>query len=856
MKKTLLLIVMGIVMLFSQSFGQTQDNSLLKHTRFKVYFGQNYIESISIDRARAQSLIGGSGNYKFTIALDYSSSISQTTKNNMIAQLGNYNPSSVGQLAPVGISPDRSSYGSFNASSPARESVVFSHRHYPYPPYLYLCIRDMNSSSGPVFFASMLIAPNNPPTLTGPDGSALQIDVDRTKILNGHRNVCALAYHNTSNPSFNPWPSQQQGNHVYYSNFTGNTIAENSAANSISVQSISTISPITYSSLQVTNNGDGTSNVKFIGLSGGAGKYEIWVDDPTLAEYIHLPLSKNQGQFLSIPYFRYYGNDNEGGASMSVRLKNNQTTNVRVRSAFDYDNYSGLGNVWYDHGYWLGGDQDGVNFVNKIVAMSNNSLHYTTFPINPTGPTCSSIVDGTSLGTWNISVAGVNHFDLKARVINGQKWVTQVIPTNNPNIPEGYGRLDAFVVRGPNMLGRSDVTTSYSGLQSCFAGGVTGYGGLSIPSQANPFSTPPPGYIYATAGDGTPYYYKPNSPCDGIVDGTNLGTWNISFAGLNHFDLKARVINGQKWVTQVIPTNNPSIPEGYGRLDAFVVRGPNMLGRSDVTTSYSGLQSCFAGGVTGYGGLSIPSQANPFSTPPPGYIYATAGDGTPYYYKPANGPCGAISDGTVIGTWNISVAGLNHFDLKARYFNGGYWVTQVIPTNNPNIPEGYGKQDAFVVRGANMLGRSDVTSNFANLQSCFQGGNTDYGGLMIPTLANPFSPMPSGYIFGYGTDGTPYYYKNAGSSKMAGSNIGDENEIKIYPNPAKDRLTIEACNWATAQLEITIFDVLGTKVLDKSIATSSLDCKSTIDIEKLASGSYILRVQDGGLMQTKRFVKE
>jgi Secretion system C-terminal sorting domain len=96
------------------------------------------------------------------------------------------------------------------------------------------------------------------------------------------------------------------------------------------------------------------------------------------------------------------------------------------------------------------------------------------------------------MGTWNVT----GH-QLVAKYYNGQYWLVQRIATG----PE------KFLVRGSEMLTRSDVTlanSSYSSLVGCFGWTYSGYGGLQPPTSAQ-FATPA-GWQYGTEPDGTPFY--------------------------------------------------------------------------------------------------------------------------------------------------------------------------------------------------------------------------------------------------------------------------------------------------------------------------------------------------------------
>ena len=74
----------------------------------------------------------------------------------------------------------------------------------------------------------------------------------------------------------------------------------------------------------------------------------------------------------------------------------------------------------------------------------------------------------------------------------------------------------------------------------------------------------------------------------------------------------------------------------------------------------------------------------------------------------------------------------------------------------------------------------------------------------------------------------------------------DVTLVKIYPNPTKDVLNFEGFN--TASIEVAIYDILGKKVLNKSLNTNQ-----TLDVSQLVSGIYSITVN--GTFASK-FIKE
>ncbi|TCI94801.1 T9SS type A sorting domain-containing protein [Tenacibaculum sp. M341] len=77
------------------------------------------------------------------------------------------------------------------------------------------------------------------------------------------------------------------------------------------------------------------------------------------------------------------------------------------------------------------------------------------------------------------------------------------------------------------------------------------------------------------------------------------------------------------------------------------------------------------------------------------------------------------------------------------------------------------------------------------------------------------------------------------------------NNIKLYPNPAKNSLSIEILNGEFEN--VTIYSIAGQVVYssDKKVVQ-----KSTIDVSRFASGPYFVKFISNGKAVTKRFIKK
>jgi len=79
------------------------------------------------------------------------------------------------------------------------------------------------------------------------------------------------------------------------------------------------------------------------------------------------------------------------------------------------------------------------------------------------------------------------------------------------------------------------------------------------------------------------------------------------------------------------------------------------------------------------------------------------------------------------------------------------------------------------------------------------------------------------------------------------ANQNTENELALYPNPVSDILSI-SYKPQTKNYKIEIMDVMGRKIFSAQ--------QKQIDVSKLPQGLFLLKVTDGELRFSKRFIKE
>jgi hypothetical protein len=85
--------------------------------------------------------------------------------------------------------------------------------------------------------------------------------------------------------------------------------------------------------------------------------------------------------------------------------------------------------------------------------------------------------------------------------------------------------------------------------------------------------------------------------------------------------------------------------------------------------------------------------------------------------------------------------------------------------------------------------------------------------------------------------------------------IENKEEVKVYPNPASDRIELSYNQKSSAQVSAQIFDVKGSVVrtITKGMMLSG-EQKLAIDIKGLASGNYQLKVAAGNQVLHSSFI--
>lgn len=147
----------------------------------------------------------------------------------------------------------------------------------------------------------------------------------------------------------------------------------------------------------------------------------------------------------------------------------------------------------------------------------------------------------------------------------------------------------------------------------------------------------------------------------------------------------------------------------------------------------------------------------------------------------------------------------------------------------------------------------------------------------IFTISANNTTNPGEFWFGYQEDGLPglYWGSNATQSQATENNIHGvkvipnpdfvsipENHdainpmtaVRVYPNPTTDVLNIEVNASQTSEMSISVFNLMGQKVMESSATISTgMNCPS-INTSELTSGIYFVTVKANGFDNTMKFI--
>lgn len=177
---------------------------------------------------------------------------------------------------------------------------------------------------------------------------------------------------------------------------------------------------------------------------------------------------------------------------------------------------------------------------------------------------------------------------------------------------------------------------------------------------------------------------------------------------------------------------------------------------------------------------------------------------------------------------------------------GGKSIADSITANYPN----YNLKTDFLIRNYPIncyfgfaLPDGNTCPNFGDCPNC---ANTNYHNCHDILNVNARIDTLATFLFNN--------IKPCGSTPPVGINDYElRNKVNLYPNPAKNELTIASQSASLPISKIEIMSLTGVKVAQVDFKN---ELSKTIDISSLATGIYFVKIQTAKGLVVKKFVKE
>ncbi len=157
---------------------------------------------------------------------------------------------------------------------------------------------------------------------------------------------------------------------------------------------------------------------------------------------------------------------------------------------------------------------------------------------------------------------------------------------------------------------------------------------------------------------------------------------------------------------------------------------------------------------------------------------------------------------------------------------------------------------AWIYEGTNVIEYRFGTNTITNIPLFYEGETGPYIGLAIEStaglvtnllsgpVANPTLALSLQAVIGTPVNGTVYRFTPVGGTGTSVAEQHLSSLLKVYPNPATDRLQLQLQNNQASAL-LQLYDLSGREV--KRVTLSEM--QQSLDISDLAAGMYSLRMQ-------------
>jgi hypothetical protein len=417
----------------------------------------------------------------------------------------------------------------------------------------------------------------------------------------------------------------------------------------------------------------------------------------------------------------------------------------------------------------------------NVSSVSSNTYHHFTFTYD--NGIATSYLDGALIGSYSgqTGVIGANTMSL---LIGKANW-------SNINAPNFNGIIDELQIYN-RALTSNEVTTLFTGCTNPIA--------TITPQSSTTFCSGNSVLLNATTANGYTYEWYKNSV---LIPSASSSSYSVNQSGSYTVKIYNGACNTTSSATNVTVNPNPTASINTSGSTTFCQGG-------FVTLTASG------GGTYQWNNSSVSASIN-----------ATTG-GT-YSVIVTNNGCTSTASQLVTVNSNPLVS----LTSLASYINNHAPSIQLSGTPSGGTYSGPGVVGSNFNPSTAGLGVKNITYNYTNVNGCV--GNASTSTLVYDTTG----VVCTSYITVYDTisvTDTLYITTTLGLQNNA------SNTFKVYPNPAKDHITIDNGNYSLMNgYSIKIENVIGQTVFTSSINAASfyLDLSSWT-----GNGVYLLHIKN------------
>ena len=81
-------------------------------------------------------------------------------------------------------------------------------------------------------------------------------------------------------------------------------------------------------------------------------------------------------------------------------------------------------------------------------------------------------------------------------------------------------------------------------------------------------------------------------------------------------------------------------------------------------------------------------------------------------------------------------------------------------------------------------------------------------------------------------------------------------DVTLFPNPAKEVITLKLISPKSERMQIEIFDVSGSLLMSESFVSKTGTVEKEINLEALNKGLYFVKVTSKNQSVSKKFIKQ